>query len=266
VVTISTATPSATIYYTTNGVTPTTNSTVYTGPITVSASELLEAIAVSTTGGLKAVATVSGGTVSLVSSAAYTITPPTALPTFSPAAGTYFSAQTVAISSTTPSATIFYTTNGSTPTITVGATETLKAIAVATGDSASTVNSAAYTITPAPVMPVVPPTAPPTFSPTGGTYSSAQTVTISSTTPSATIYYTTDGRSPTTASPVYAGPITIGANETLKAFAVVADSADGMLQDRKATREAASSVSSAAYIITPTTEVATSKPAAGGKR
>ena len=32
-VTISTTTPSATIYYTTNGATPTTNSLVYSGPI-----------------------------------------------------------------------------------------------------------------------------------------------------------------------------------------------------------------------------------------
>ena len=98
-------------------------------------------------------------------------------PTFSPAAGTYSSAQTVTISTTTPSATIYYTTNGSTPTtsspvytgpITVSATETLKAVAVATGDSASPVSSAAYTITL--------PTAAPSFSPAAGTYSSSQTV------------------------------------------------------------------------------------------
>lgn len=38
----------------------------------------------------------------------------------------------------------------------------------------------------------------PTFSPTGGTYSSVQTVTVSTTTPSATTYYTTDGSIPTT--------------------------------------------------------------------
>ena len=38
----------------------------------------------------------------------------------------------------------------------------------------------------------------PTFSPTGGNYSVAQTVTITTTTSGATIYYTTDGTTPTT--------------------------------------------------------------------
>jgi hypothetical protein len=199
-----------------------------------------------------------------VNSAVYTITLPAAAPAFSPAGGTYTSAQTVTISTTTPSATIHYTTNGATPTssssvyagpITVSATETLKAIAVATGASASPVNSAVYTIT-------LPPAAP-AFSPAAGTYSSTQTVTISSTTSSATFYYTTDGATPTTNSPVYIGPITVSATETLKAIAVVADSANGMLKDQKAARESSSSVSSAVYTITPPTAAPAFSPAAG---
>ena len=78
-----------------------------------------------------------------------------ATPTFSPGAGTYSSAQTVTIGTATPSATIYYTTNGTTPTtgsqvysgpITVSSTETLQAIAVASGYSTSAAGSAAYTI------------------------------------------------------------------------------------------------------------------------
>jgi hypothetical protein len=62
----------------------------------------------------------------------------------------------------------------------------------------------------------------PTFSPAAGTYSSPQTVTISSTTPSATIYYTTDGTTPTTSSTVYSGPLTVSSTETIKVIGTAA--------------------------------------------
>ena len=47
----------------------------------------------------------------------------------------------------------------------------------------------------------------PTFSPAGGTYGSAQAVTISDTTAGATIHYTTDGSNPNATSPLYSGPL-----------------------------------------------------------
>jgi len=60
----------------------------------------------------------------------------------------------------------------------------------------------------------------PTFSIAGGTYTSAQTVTLASTTSGASIYYTTDGSAPTSSSTLYAGALTVSSSETLKAIAV----------------------------------------------
>ncbi len=62
-------------------------------------------------------------------------------------------------------------------------------------------------------------TATPSFSPPAGTYSSPQMVTISDATAGATIYYTTDGSTPTTASTVFTGPIAVSSTETIKAIA-----------------------------------------------
>jgi LysM repeat protein len=134
-VSITDATAGAIIYYTTNGATPTTSSSVYSGPISVSATETLKAIAAET-----------GYTTSAASSAAYTIHPSLPAPAFSVAAGSYAASQSVAISDATSGTTIYYTTNGTAPTtsstvysgpITVSATETLEAIAVETGYTTS---------------------------------------------------------------------------------------------------------------------------------
>lgn len=79
-----------------------------------------------------------------------------ATPTFSPAEGTYTSAQSVEISCATSGATIHYTVDGTTPTenspvyssaINVSSTTTIKAIATATGYNSSDVATATYTIT-----------------------------------------------------------------------------------------------------------------------
>ncbi|MGW5719520.1 chitobiase/beta-hexosaminidase C-terminal domain-containing protein [Amycolatopsis sp. NPDC003865] len=60
----------------------------------------------------------------------------------------------------------------------------------------------------------------PTFSPPGGTYSSAQTVTISSATSGATIRYTVDGSTPTASSTLYSGPISVPNSRTVNAIAL----------------------------------------------
>ncbi|MGD1106386.1 MAG: chitobiase/beta-hexosaminidase C-terminal domain-containing protein [Terracidiphilus sp.] len=59
----------------------------------------------------------------------------------------------------------------------------------------------------------------PTFSLASGTYTTAQTVTISDATAAATVYYTTDGTAPTTNSNIYSNSITVSSTETLTAMA-----------------------------------------------
>ena len=76
----------------------------------------------------------------------------------------------------------------------------------------------------------------PTFSVAGGTYTAAQTVTISTTTTGAAIHYTTDGSTPTSSSTAYSIPVNIAASMTLKAITT-------------ATGYSASSVTSATYTI-----------------
>lgn len=70
----------------------------------------------------------------------------------------------------------------------------------------------------------------PQFSPAAGNYSSATNVTVSCADSGTTIYYTTDGSDPTTASTLYSAPVEVSADVTLKALAVKAgrpDSATG---------------------------------------
>lgn len=60
----------------------------------------------------------------------------------------------------------------------------------------------------------------PQFDPAGGKYTETQSVTITTTTEGATIYYTLDGTAPTTASTRYTAPVEITTTTTLKAIAV----------------------------------------------
>ncbi|MHB8061548.1 MAG: chitobiase/beta-hexosaminidase C-terminal domain-containing protein [Ruminiclostridium sp.] len=168
-------------------------------------------------------------------------------PTASVGSGIYSTAQSVILSSATEGADIYYTTDSTTPTaeaaiiytgpITISTDTTLKAIAVKDGMTVSNVAEFNYVIVPD--SQVVPPTA----SVGSGTYSAAQSVILSSATEGADIYYTTDGTTPTTgAAIIYAGPITISADTTLKAIAVK----DGMTD---------SNVAEFNYVIAPDSQV-----------
>jgi hypothetical protein len=79
-------------------------------------------------------------------------------------------------------------------------------------------------------------TASPTFSPAPGSYASAQSVSLSDTTPGAVIHYTTNGTAPTASSATYSAPIAVGASETLEALAVASGYAN-------------SAVASGSYVI-----------------
>ena len=214
-VTISCATEGATIYYTTDGSTPTTSSAVYSGAITVDKAMTINAMA----------AKEGNYTDSEVASATFTIKARevVATPVISPAGGEVEEGTTVTISCATSGATVYYTTDGSTPTIssavysgaiTVNKAMTVKAMAAKSGYyTNSGVATAAFTIKAREVV------ATPVISPAGGEVAAGTTVTISCATSGATVYYTTDGTTPTTSSAVYSGAITVNSAMTVKAMA-----------------------------------------------
>ncbi|NNM68314.1 MAG: alpha-amylase [Spirochaetales bacterium] len=221
-VSLADSTSGATIYYTTDGSYPTTASNKYSGPFTLTSATLVRAIAV-----------VPGYTDSDFIARDYNITystPTAATPAISPVSGSYSSSQTVTISDASSGAMIYYTTDGTTPTTssslysgplsTVSSgSETLKAIAVVPGYTNSNVSSVTYTIGTTVTA------ATPTFNPGSGALSSGTTVTISSATSGSTIYYTTDGSTPTTSSSSgtagsASASVTVSVGETVKALAV----------------------------------------------
>ncbi|WP_162601370.1 chitobiase/beta-hexosaminidase C-terminal domain-containing protein [Occallatibacter savannae] len=144
-----------------------------------------------------------------------------AAPVITPNGGTFSSTQSVTLSNTTASSSIYYTLDASTPTtsstlytapITVSANTTVKAIASAPNYLQSSVSSAVFTFdTQTPTV---------TFAPAPATYTSAQTVTLSDSDANAKIFYTTDGTTPTGSSTSYTAPIQVSATQTIKAIAI----------------------------------------------
>ncbi len=97
----------------------------------------------------------------------------------------------------------------------------------------------------APVPKYVPPPSPsisPAFDPVPGEFTAPQSVTLSTPTPNAAIYYTTDGSTPTAASTLYTGPIRVEKTTTVRAIAV-------------APNQPESSVSEGAYAVAPPARV-----------
>ncbi len=138
-------------------------------------------------------------------------------PTFSPLPAAYSTPQQVTLTDNSPGVTIYYTTNGTTPTtastpyttpIPVSANTTINALATGGGYGPSSVASGTYTFV----------TPPPSFSPPPSTYNAPQTVTLTGTS-GVTIYYTTNGTTPTTASTPYTAPIPVSTTTTINAIA-----------------------------------------------
>ncbi|AIC14489.1 exported or cell surface associated protein of unknown function containing glycoside hydrolase/deacetylase and HYR-domains [Nitrososphaera viennensis EN76] len=118
-VTLTPLLANSTIHYTTDGSTPTANSTTYTGPIQISKSTDLKLIAVDLQGDAGNVTTLS-----------YVIDTTAPTVTASPAGGTYSTAQSVVLAPSESNSTkIYYTTDGSTPT--TSSTEYVTSIAIA---------------------------------------------------------------------------------------------------------------------------------------
>lgn len=145
----------------------------------------------------------------------------TATPSSTPTPGNYSQTIQVTLSTTTPQSTIYYTTNGTEPTINspvytspitlTEGTTTIKAIAKSNGYYVSDVMSSTYTITGT--------VATPTASQPSGVVDYQSTVSLSTTTTNASIRYTTNGTEPTETSLLYTTPIIISQDTTLKAKA-----------------------------------------------
>ena len=102
-ITLSAETPGASIYYIES---TTGQSTLYTSPFQVATTETIQVIGVA-----------KGYNSSSPMVASYIVERPTDIPVIFPASGSYAGPLTVTISDATPHAIIYYTTNGSTPTV-----------------------------------------------------------------------------------------------------------------------------------------------------
>jgi beta-glucanase (GH16 family) len=227
-VSITDSTAGASVRYTTDGSTPNADSALYTSPITLPVSPDVQV--------LKAIGTEQGFVASAVATSPYTVTPLVATPVFFPAPGSYSAAQTVTISDSTKNSAIYYTTDGSAPTpssrrytgpIQVSSSQTVLAIAVS-GRNTSAPGGGTYTIANEAAQPAIS---------TAPAQNGAVIVTLAGATSGGTIYYTTDGSTPTTSSTVYLAPFLVASKLTLRAIAVAEGRANSAVVSRDFTAE-----------------------------
>jgi len=149
------------------------------------------------------------------------VEPIAAAPQFNPPGGTVSAPVNVQLTSATSTADIYYTLDGTNPSISstpytnqipISTDTTIKAIASAPNYLQSPVSTATYKF--------LTQTPPVTFTPGAGTYTSAQNVKLSDTDANAIIYYTTNGAPPSAASTQYTAPIAVAKSMTINAIAI----------------------------------------------
>lgn len=165
----------ATIYYTTNNTTPSTNSSVYSSAIDLSTEVVVQAFGVKSNYSNSPVAT------------AYYFLPTVPPPNINPTPGSYYIPLTVEITNSLSGATILYRTNGGswdtyTSAIQFYADVVIEAKAVKTGYYDSSIVTNAYVVDPFPLPATV-------ISPDGGIFTNAATITLSNSTAGALIEY-----------------------------------------------------------------------------
>lgn len=189
---ITCSTAGAQIYYTTNGTSPVESSTRI---------PYNQRIAVDRNVSIKVFAEKEGLEPSEVVSATYAFQ--CAAPVFNLDSGEFRNAQVVTISTSTVGGGIFYTTDGSDPSLisskyegsslSMDGTSTVRAFVAKDGWNPSSIVEREYSFV----------CADPVLSVGSGSYESAQSVTIATETKDAVIHYTMDGTAATTESPVY---------------------------------------------------------------
>ena len=206
----------STIYYTTDGTEPTTasSSAIGTKSLSMTANTTLKAF-------VKNVANVS----SAVKTEVYSFSS-TPVVNISPVGGSFTTGDivNVVLTASANTSTIYYTIDGTEPTIAsssaigtkslaITADTTLKAFVVNTSNVSSAMKTEVYSFSAAPDL---------TIAPAGGSFTTGNTVNVvlTANVNTSTIYYTTDGTEPTTASSSAIGTksLSITANTTLKAF------------------------------------------------
>ena len=209
-VTMSTTTSGAQVRYTLDGSTPTAASTLYSSAVSITTGTTVKAIAIK-----------SGWSDSAVRPATFSFNYGTlAAPVFTPVPGEYAYGQSISMSALA-GATIRYTTDGTNVTasstsyttpIPLMGTTTILAKAYHPDWTTSAQSGGALVVK----------VSTPTLSSAGGTYAPGTPVTITDTTPGATIRYTTNGLDPTaTDLSIASGGSVILGNFTLKARAFV---------------------------------------------